>query len=153
MDDHPTTLTQTDAEPREWEERVHHLMWEDYVRLQAIAESELADSELTLPLSGTLDMIGTWPGSTVAELSRRTPKTQQAISQLVAKLEQAGYVERRVRGSRGVGIYVTEAGERARAEGNALEERLEDRIREILGDDLYAELLSVLGRARARLAA
>ena len=53
-----------------------------------IFDEVFADSELTLSLAGTLDMIGVWPGSTTAELSRRGHKTQQAFSQLAARLEK-----------------------------------------------------------------
>lgn len=132
---------------------VHHLMWECYVQMLPLGEESFADSELTLPLAGTLDMIGTWPGSTAAELSRRTPKTQQAISQLVAKLEQLGYVERRLRHGRGVGLYLTPAGEAAQTDGNRREELLEERLRELLGDDTYVRLRDQLERARLSLSA
>lgn len=128
---------------------VHHLLWECYAQLQPLSEAVFADSELTLPLSGTLEMIGSWPGATVAELSRRTPKTQQAISQVVAKLEQLGYVERRVGGGRGVRLYLTPAGEAARDDGNRREELLEERLRELLGEDTYRELGAQLERAAA----
>jgi DNA-binding MarR family transcriptional regulator len=130
---------------------VHHLLWECYVQLLPLSDDAFADSDLTLPLAGTLDLIGTQPGVTVAELSRRTPKTQQAISQLVAKLEQLGYVQRRVGGGRGVGLYLTSAGEAAQADGNRREVRLEQRLRELLGDDTYKQLGAQLEQARARL--
>jgi DNA-binding MarR family transcriptional regulator len=87
----------------EWARQVHHLFWDTYTRMSLLAEEQFDEAQLTMATTGTLDLIGTWPGSTVAELSRRTPKTQQAISQLVAKLEKRGYVERRVGQGRGVG--------------------------------------------------
>ncbi len=96
-------------------------------------------------------MIATWPGSTVAELSRRTPKTPQAISQVVARLERLGYVERRLGPGRGVGLYITEAGKTAQAEGHLREDRLEERMRELLGEQLHAELERSLDQARRRL--
>ena len=83
-----------------------------------LADELFADGELTLSLAGTLDMVDTWPGCTAADLSRRSPKTQQAISQLVARLEKLGYVERRVGSGRGVGLYLTAAGHAAQADGN-----------------------------------
>jgi DNA-binding MarR family transcriptional regulator len=141
----PRTLTTDD---RRWEQHVHHLLWETYTRMIAVADAEFGDAELTLPAIGTLDMIGTWPGSTVAELSRRTPKTQQAISQLVAKLEKLGLVERRLGTGRGVGLHLTEAGLKARADGNRKEQALEDRLRGMLGPELYDELEAALDRAR-----
>ena len=85
------------------------------MRVTLLGDAEFAGSGLTLPAVGALDMIATWPGSTVAELSRRSPKTPQAISQVVARLERLGYVERRLGPGRGVGLYITEAGSTARA--------------------------------------
>lgn len=117
-----------------------------------LADELFADTELTLSLAGTLDMVSTWPGSTAAELSRRNPKSQQAISQLVAKLEKLGYVERRVGPGRGVGLHLTAAGKAAQAEGNRREERLELRLRELLGEDTYAQLGKLLERASVSLA-
>ena len=67
--------------------------------------------------------------------------------QLVAKLEKLGYVERRVGAGRGVGLYLTPAGQTAQADGNRREEQLEQRLRELLGDEDYAQLGETLGRA------
>jgi DNA-binding MarR family transcriptional regulator len=116
-----------------------------------LADDVFADGELTLSLADMLDMVDTWPGSTTAQLSRRSPKTQQAISQLVAKLEKLGYVERRVGPGRGVGLYLTAAGEAAQGDGNRREERLEQRLRELFGNDTYAQLGEILERARVSL--
>ncbi len=116
-----------------------------------LADELFEDGELTLALAGTLDMVGTWPGSTAAELSRRSPKTQQAISQLVARLERLGYVERRLGPGRGVGLYLTAAGQAAQAEGNQREEQLEIRLRELLGQKTYTQLREVLERASVSL--
>jgi len=131
---------------------VHHLLWECYARMIPLADELFADGELTLSLAGTLDMVSTWPGSTAAELSRRSPKSQQAISQLVAKLERLGYVERRVGPGRGVGLYLSTAGEAALADGNRREDALESRLRELLGEETYAQLGELLERAGASLA-
>lgn len=130
---------------------VHHLLWECYARMVPLADELFADGELTLSLAGTLDMVGTWPGCTAAELSRRSPKTQQAISQLVAKLEKLGYVERRVGSGRGVGLYLTATGQAAQADGNRREEQLELRLRELLGDADHAQLGELLERASVSL--
>ena len=115
------------------------------------ADEVFADTELTLPQAGTLDAIGVWAGCTVAELSRRTPKTQQAISQLVAKLEKLGLVERRLGPRRGVGLYLTPEGEAARTDGNRREAELERRILERLGAAGTDELRRTLEQARAAL--
>jgi len=133
------------------EHQLHHLIWETYTRMALLAEEQFDEAELTMATTGTLELIGTWPGATVAELSRRTPKTQQAISQLVAKLEKRGYVERRVGTGRGLGLYLTEAGIEARAAGNALELRFEDQLEELFGVELSSQVRTVLEQARARL--
>lgn len=122
------------------DDRLHHLIWETYTRMLAIADSELDDPELTLPLAGTLDLIAANPGATVTELSRRTPKTQQALSQTVSKLQRHGYVERRVGSGRGVGLYLTETGRAAHARGTAMEKRIDARLRELLGDAGFERL-------------
>ncbi len=134
-----------------WEQRVGHLLWETYTRAFLITEDEMAGSELTPAAIGTLDMVATWPGATVAEISRRTPKTQQAISQMVARLERLGYLERRLGKGRGVGIHLTDAGRAARLRGHELEDIVEQRYREVLGDQLYHQLEVTLGAARDRL--
>jgi DNA-binding MarR family transcriptional regulator len=137
----------------EWERDVHHLLWETYTRMAVLAEQQFGAGMMTMATTGTLDQIDTWPGTTVAEMSRRTPKTQQAISQVVARLEKAGYVERRVGRGRGVGLYLTPAGSAALTSGRVLELRLEQRLRELFGDALYEQVRDVLQQARARLAA
>jgi DNA-binding MarR family transcriptional regulator len=139
------------SDPERWSHRLTHVLWETYTRVALLADAEFAGSELSLPAIGALDMISTWPGSTVAELSRRTPKTPQAISQVVSRLERLGYVERRLRPGRGVGLFVTEAGAAARAEGHRHEDLLDERVRELLGTELSAELERLLDLARERL--
>lgn len=130
---------------------LHHLLWECYTLTLPLGEEVFEGTDLTLALSGTLDMIGAWPGSTAADLARRGPKTQQAVSQLVSRLEKSGYVERRVGEGRGVELYLTEAGEAARADGHRREDNLEEQLRSALGDQLYADVTRVLGEARSRL--
>jgi DNA-binding MarR family transcriptional regulator len=127
---------------------LHHLLWECYTGMLPLADALFEDTELTLPLAGTLDQIGHRPGSTVADLSRLQPKTQQAISQLVSKLEKLGHVERRLGAGRGVGLYLTPSGERARADCAEREEALDARLRELLGEPTFAELRDGLEQAR-----
>ena len=87
----------SDGQP--WKHRIGHLLWEVETRVSLLGEAGLGDTPLTLPALGLLDMVSLWPGSTVGELSRRTPKTQQAISQIVSRLEKLGYIERRLGGA------------------------------------------------------
>ncbi len=141
-------MSESDASNRH---RLHHLIWECNLALVPLTDEAFADTELTLALSGTLDEIAATPGATVADISRRTPKTQQAISQAVAKLETLGYVERRLGGGRGVGLYLTAAGEGACADGVEREDWMEVRLRELLGSDVYEEMVEALERGRSRL--
>lgn len=141
----------SESDPERWSQRLTHVLWETYTRVSLLGDAEFVGSELTLPAIGALDMIATWPGSTVAELSRRTPKTPQAISQIVARLERLGYVERRLGPGRGVGLYITEGGRSARAEGHRREDLLEETVRNALGKQLYDDLERLLDQARNRL--
>jgi DNA-binding MarR family transcriptional regulator len=99
-----------------------------------------------------LDQIGEQPGVTIAEISRRLPTTQQAISQTTRRLEKLGYIERRLGPRRGVGLHLTPAGARARDEGSRLEEALDQDLRDWLGED-YMQLSTLLERARDQLRA
>jgi DNA-binding MarR family transcriptional regulator len=130
-------------EPR-WAHLLAHLLWETWARAALLGEAGLADTSLTLPSLGLLDTISAGPGITVAEISRRTPKTQQAISQVVARLEKLGYLERRLRPGRGVGLHITAAGQKARREGTAREETLEQHLHDLLGTDRYNQLRTLL---------
>jgi DNA-binding MarR family transcriptional regulator len=128
----------------DWAHLLGHLLWETWARAALLGEAGLADTSLTLPSLGVLDAISTWPGITVAEISRRTPKTQQAISQVVARLEKLGYLERRLRPGRGVGLHITPAGQKAHREGTAREATLEQHLHDLLGTDRYNQLRTLL---------
>jgi DNA-binding MarR family transcriptional regulator len=113
-----------------------------------LGEAELADTPLTLPSLGLLDIIGAFPGITVAEISRRLPTTQQSISQTVARLEKLGYVERRLGPRRGVGLHITRAGHQAHQQGTAREKALDQRLEHLLGAERHRELCALLEQAR-----
>jgi DNA-binding MarR family transcriptional regulator len=130
-------------------DNIGHLLWEASVRWTALAEPQLSDTQLSFPSTGVLGRIAAFPGITGSTLAREGFKTQQAISQVTGRLERLGYVERRVGQGRGVGLYITAAGERALAAGMAIEERLEGQARELLGEQLYTELKESLRQARA----
>jgi DNA-binding MarR family transcriptional regulator len=126
-----------------------HLLWEASMRWMAYSEPRLAETQLTFASAGALGRIAANPGITASSLARVAFKTQQAISQVTGRLERLGYIERRVGPGRGVGLYVTAAGERALAEEMAIEGVLEEEARTLLGDELYAELKARLRQARA----
>jgi DNA-binding MarR family transcriptional regulator len=134
-------------------QRLHHLIWEAYAHMEMLGDDAFTGTGLSNALTGTLNLIGAWPGATVSGLARNTPKSQQAISQIVARLEKLGYVERRVGPGRGVALHLTPAGEDARARGEAAELEMERRLREIVGSDLYEQLTGRLDDAVRRLGA
>ena len=130
---------------------LHDLLWEVTAYTEMLGEAALADTPLSLPSNGMLETVVREPGVTVAEVARRLPKSQQAISQVVARLERLGYIERRVGSGRGVGLYATEAGRVASREGVARERQLEEQLREMLGAGRFAALRDLLRESRESL--
>ncbi len=130
-------------------DQLNDLLWETTTYIEFMGEAALAGTPLTLPSSGMLTAVHATPGITIAEMSRRMPKSQQAISQVAARLEKLGLLERRLGSGRGVGLFVTDAG-RAMAEvGLAREQELVARLRELLGDERYEELSRLLDETRS----
>ena len=89
------------------------------------------------------------PGLTVAEFSRRIPKTQQTLSQVVARLEKLGLIERRLGPGRGIGLYLTEAGQQMAEEAVTREQEVNARLRELLGAERAGALTELLRESRA----
>jgi DNA-binding MarR family transcriptional regulator len=133
---------------RPWAHRLGHLLWDTAARVGFLGEAELADTPLTLPSLGLLDVIATAPGITVAEISRQLPVTQQSISQIAARLENLGYIERRLGPRRGVGLHVTAAGEQAHRDGTAREKVFDQRLEQLLGDERHRDLAALLEQTR-----
>jgi DNA-binding MarR family transcriptional regulator len=129
-----------------------HLLWEASARVLVFAESDLADTQLSLMSIGALENIAAAPGLTASDLARMSFKTQQAASQVSNRLERLGYVERKVGAGRGVGLHITKAGTRALQHGLAKEQQLDRRLQELLGRDRYDELSALLQRTRMLLA-
>jgi DNA-binding MarR family transcriptional regulator len=142
------TVPAPDAPPLHGKEQLNDLLWEVSTYVELMGEAALADTPLTLPSSGMLVGVAAEPGITIAEISRRIPKSQQAISQVVARLERLGYLERRLGSGRGVGLYVTDAGRAMAQRGLAGEGQLQERLRELLGAARYDELSRLLAEAR-----
>lgn len=129
--------------------RLKHQLWQVGARVTSLAEAALADTPLSAASSGVLSAISARPGTSIAEMARWLPITAQAISQIVARLERLGFVERRL-GARGHGValFVTPEGVSAREEADRRIARLEGRIADALGHEDHASLLELLGRAR-----
>ncbi|HTU31338.1 MAG TPA: MarR family transcriptional regulator [Solirubrobacteraceae bacterium] len=128
---------------------LNDLLWETTTYVEMMGEAALAGTPLTLPSSGMLHSVLAEPGITIAEMSRRMPKSQQAISQLAARLEKLGLLERRLGSGRGVGLFVTDAGRELAEVGIAREREMVARLRALLGDERYEELSRLLRETRA----
>lgn len=114
-------------------------------------EAALASTSLSLPLNHLLDAVVAEPGVTVTEIARRLGKSQQAMSQAADRLVRLGYIERRVGVGRTVGLYATDAGRTASADGVRRELAAENRTREVLGIEQYNSLFALLESVRDRL--
>jgi DNA-binding MarR family transcriptional regulator len=130
-------------------ERLSHLLWEVGARNSLLAEAALSRTLLTPSAAGMLDTILDDPGISIAEISRRTPVSPQAVSQVVGRLEGLGFVERRSGERRGVALYVTERGESAHREADQRRIAYEEELAEALGRRRYKELLKLLKEAQS----
>jgi len=139
-----------------WAHTLGHLLWEVSARTLQLSEASLArvpgDVALTPASVGLLDQVASRPGTTIAEIARRTPKSSQAVSQVVARLEKHGFVERRLAGGRAIGLHITDAGAAARTAGTAAEDAVEAQLEQALGRERYEALRRLLDEARTALA-
>jgi DNA-binding MarR family transcriptional regulator len=124
------------------------LLWEvsSYVELRG--EEALSDLPVTTASSGILMTIYGSPGITITEMSRAKPRSQQAISHIVARLEKLGMVERRVGRGRTVELHVTEQGQALAEEAVTREEAVDRDIRNVLGSQAYEALRQLLVSSR-----
>lgn len=133
-----------------WEDWLVHLLWAVSVRTSALGEAGLAGSPVTLAGLGLLENVSARPGITIAEISRRAPQTQQALSQIAARLGKLGFIERRLSdGGRGIALYVTTAGASARAQAHETVEAFEAELVSALGATRHKRLIQLLEEARA----
>jgi DNA-binding MarR family transcriptional regulator len=142
----------SEATDDRWAHTLGHLLWEVSARATQLSDARLAEAETHIPLSssavGLLDQIATEPGTTIATIARRSPKTPQAVSQVVARLEKHGLVERRLSGGRAIGLHITAKGTEVRAAGNAAEDAFEAQLEGALGTERYDALRRLLDEAR-----
>jgi DNA-binding MarR family transcriptional regulator len=118
------------------------------VLIEQRGEAALSGTSLSLPLNHLLDAVVTEPGVTVTAIARPLGKSQQAISQAADRLEQLGFIERRVGTGRTVGLHPTDAGRAASADGVRRELAAQDRARAALGEDRFDALVALLEHAR-----
>jgi DNA-binding MarR family transcriptional regulator len=136
-----------------WENWLVHLLWAVSVRASALGEAALGDSPLTLAGLGVLENVHTRPGTTIAEIARRSPQSQQALSQIAARLEKLGFIERRLSDAgRGIGLHLTAAGERARVHARGSTEAFEAELGAALGPGRHARLVTLLDQMQGALA-
>jgi DNA-binding MarR family transcriptional regulator len=141
----------TEPEPAQPDDRSEHwlvhLLWATSARTSMLGEAALAGSPLSFPGLGLLENVNAHPGIAIAEISRRSPQTQQALSQIAARLEKLGFIERRVEGGRGIGLYLTEDGARARARAHEAAEAFEASLVTALGAKRHQRLVQLLEEA------
>jgi DNA-binding MarR family transcriptional regulator len=70
----------------------------------------LEEHDLTLPQMGIMFDVARIPGVSSAGLSRVRRMTPQTMSEIITGLEKDGLIERRARGGRVLGLYLTPAG-------------------------------------------
>jgi DNA-binding MarR family transcriptional regulator len=128
-----------------WEHLLVHLLWAVSVRASALGEAALGDSPLTLSSLGLLENVSARPGITIAEIARRAPQTQQALSQVAARLEKLGFIDRRLGdGRRGIGLHITAAGDHGREHARQGREAFEAELATALGTVRHGRLVKLL---------
>jgi DNA-binding MarR family transcriptional regulator len=131
------------------QDELYNLLWRVASYSHLMGEEAFAGTQLTVASGSMLIAVLEQPGLTVAEFSRRIPKTQQTLSQVVARLEKLDLIERRLGPGRGVGLYLTEAGQQLAEEAVAREQAVNARLRELLGDDRVEALTELLRESHA----
>jgi len=128
---------------------LYNLLWQVASYTHLMGEETFTGTPLTVSSGSMLIAVLEQPGLTVTEFSRRIPKTQQTLSQVVARLEKLGLIERRLGSGRGVGLYLTEAGQQMAEDAVAREEEVNARLRELLGEDRAEALAELLRDSHA----
>jgi DNA-binding MarR family transcriptional regulator len=131
------------------QDELYNLLWQVAAYTHLMGEETFAGIPLTVASGSMLIAVLEQPGLTVADFSRRIPKTQQTLSQVVARLEKLGLIERRLRPGRGVGLYLTEAGQQMAGEAVAREQEVNTKLRELLGAKRAGALTELLRESRA----
>lgn len=106
-------------------------------------EASLAELRLTLPQFATLAHLHDQPGLPAATLSRLLPLTPQAVSNLLVRLEAAGYL-RRGAPAAGRNQPLTDAGDTALAKALELVDLEQNRFFADLNDEQRTQLRELL---------
>jgi DNA-binding MarR family transcriptional regulator len=131
------------------QDELYNLLWQVAAYTHLMGEETFAGTPLTVASGSMLIAVLEQPGLTVAEFSRRIPKTQQTLSQVVARLEKLGLIERRLGPGRGVGLYLTEAGRQMAQDAVAREQEVNARLRGLLGTERTEQLAGLLRESHA----
>jgi DNA-binding MarR family transcriptional regulator len=128
-----------------WQQTLVHLLWDVSTRTLTLLDIALADTPLTGAGFGLLQRINSRPGITIAEMSRLAPTTQQALSQIAARLEKLGFIERKLaRGERGIALHMTDAGSAALDAAFEAALAFEASLAAALGARRYGRLVDLL---------
>ncbi|OIJ94974.1 MarR family winged helix-turn-helix transcriptional regulator [Streptomyces monashensis] len=127
------------------------LLWEVSAYVELRGEAALADLPISTASSGMLMTVYAEPGVTVAEMARRKPKSPQSISQIVARLEKLGLIERRLKKGRGVGLHLTDEGRHTAEMASERERATDDQLVGLLGKRRHETLRQLLVESRALL--
>ncbi len=119
--------------------RVQH-----YLRLKM--DEALRGLGATTPQYAALSVLAEEPGISNAGLARRSFVTPQTMNQILARLEAAGFVERRPHPEHGrvLQAYLTEEGERLRRDCATRVDAVEERMVGGLSEDERLGLLEML---------
>ena len=136
----------THPPPAAHSDSLSHLLWDLATRTHALAEQAITNDTLTLPSIAILDQIARQPGITISEIAQRTPKTSQAISQVVARLEKLDLLQRRLIDGRRIGLFLTNAGTTAHDQAATAQHEFEMRLHEAIGGKDAEQLRRLLTR-------
>ena len=124
------------------------LIWEVSTYVEGMGEDALRDTPLTLATAGMLCLVHQEPGITLAEISRRVPKSAQALGQTASRLRKLELIERRLGDGPGIGLHATDAGRELAEVASARESGVADQLRELLGARRYELLTELLIESR-----
>jgi DNA-binding MarR family transcriptional regulator len=112
------------------ERQLTYLLREANSAIRSAIRHALSDLDLTPVQSTVLHMISADPGSSPAELARRTRVTPQTMHKLVTDLEHRGLLTLRPRAGHGriLATELTDQGRRAVADADAHTQGIEDRM-------------------------
>lgn len=114
--------------------------------VRAAVRETLADLDLTPVQSTVLHLIAATPGSSSAELARRTHVTPQTMHKMVSDLERRGLLALQPRSGHGrtLDAHLTGKGRGLLSEADARAQAVEDRMTANLDEDQRQQLFDLL---------